>query len=97
MKIRNLIVISPAAMLTSVGNHHPPLSSRSAALYHVLQDIVYLRGDVGRQFHPSGPCVVLNLFGARRPDDGAADVVVAKYPGYGELAHAEASLGGYRA
>src|SRR5918998_2306837 len=84
-------------MPTSVGSHHPPLSSRSAALNHLTQDTVYLGGDVGRQFRPSGLRVVLDLFGARSPDDGAADVVMPKNPGQGELAHAKVRPGRNRA
>src|SRR5215207_2657556 len=78
----------------------PPSRSRSnhlAARYHVLQDAVYLRDDIGRQPHPSGLRVVLNLFGTRRPDDGATDVLLPKYPGQGELAHAESRIGRQRA
>jgi hypothetical protein len=39
-------------------------SNRLAALYHVLQNAVYLRNNIGRQSHPSSLGVVFNLFGA---------------------------------
>src|SRR5918997_2775743 len=91
---RALSLSGPRQICYSIAAYGGSRTRRLAALHHAVQDVVDPPQRLGRQLHPRGRRVVLDLLGPGGPDDGAADVGMPQNPGEGELGHGESRLRG---